>query len=71
MAVYITGDTHGYIDIDKLSYRRWPESRNLTNNDYLIICGDFGLVWDGSQTEKMWLNWLDNKPYITTFCSGN
>ena len=40
MAVYITGDTHGYIDIDKLSYRRWPESRCLTDNDYLIICGE-------------------------------
>ena len=71
MAVYITGDTHGYIDIDKLSYRRWPESRCLTGNDYLIICGDFGLIWDGSQTEKMWLNWLDNKPYTTLWCQGN
>ena len=71
MAVYITGDTHGYIDIDKLSYRRWPESRCLTDNDYLIICGDFGLVWDGSQTEKMWLDWLDNKPYTTLWCQGN
>lgn len=71
MAVYITGDTHGYIDIDKLSYRRWPESRHLTDNDYLIICGDFGLVWGGSQTEDMWLEWFDNKPYTTLFCLGN
>ena len=71
MAVYITGDTHGGIDVGKLSYERWPESRKLTDNDYLIICGDFGFVWNNSATEKQWLKWFDNKPYITLYCLGN
>lgn len=40
--IYITGDTHGGNDIGKISAVNWPEVRNLTENDYLIICGDFG-----------------------------
>lgn len=50
MSIYITGDTHGDIDIGKLSFENWPESRTLTRDDYLIICGDFGLPFLLSDT---------------------
>ena len=43
MSIYITGDPHGEIDIKKLSFKNWPESRDLTREDVLIIAGDFGL----------------------------
>ena len=43
--IYITGDTHGDIDIHKLTAGRWPEGRKLTKDDVLIITGDFGLVF--------------------------
>lgn len=68
--IYITGDTHGSIDIHKLNKRCFDDS-NLTKKDYLIICGDFGLVWDNSPEEKYWLNWLNEKNYTTLFIDGN
>lgn len=40
--IYITGDTHGDIDIRRITAQYWPEGQTLTENDYLIICGDFG-----------------------------
>lgn len=74
MAIYITGDTHIPIDISKLSAKRWKEQKNLTCNDYLIICGDFGGVWNykgETSEEKFWLKWLDNKPFKVLFIDGN
>lgn len=68
--IYITGDTHGPIDIHKLNKRYFDDS-NLTKDDYLIICGDFGLVWDNSPEEKYWLDWLNEKNYTTLFIDGN
>ena len=37
----ITGDTHIPVDIQKLSTKRFPEQKEMTKNDYVIICGDF------------------------------
>ena len=68
--IYITGDTHGPIDIHKLNKRCFDDT-NLTKDDYLIICGDFGLVWDNSPEEKYWLDWLNDKNYTTLFIDGN
>ena len=48
--IYITGDTHGLIDLDKI--RRFsvsPEGKRMTKNDYLIVLGDFGCCWFGKQ----------------------
>lgn len=71
MSIYITGDTHLPIDVHKLSNREWIEQKDLTPNDYLIICGDFGGVWDNSNEEKYWIKWLINKPYTILFVDGN
>ena len=41
--IYVTGDIHGeYWRCDD-SY--FPEQNEMTKNDYLIICGDFGGIW--------------------------
>ena len=69
--IYITGDTHGEIDIKKLGTKRFPQQSELTKDDYLIVCGDFGLVWDGSRTEKHWLKWLSDRKFTTLFVDGN
>lgn len=71
MSVYITGDTHAYIDIPKLYTKNFKEGNKLTENDFVIICGDFGFFWDGSETEKYFQKWFAEKPYITLFCDGN
>lgn len=70
--VYITGDIHG--DPSRLSINSFVEQKELDKNDYVIIAGDFGLIWSqdpNNKNEKYWLNWLDNKPFTTLFVDGN
>ena len=69
--IYITGDTHIPVDIQKLATKRFPEQKEMTKNDYVIICGDFGGVWDDSNEEKYWIKWLKNKNFTTLFIDGN
>ena len=71
--LYITGDTHGDIDIHKLTASQWPEGCKLTKDDILIIAGDFGLVFSPKKddTERYWLDWLDACPWTTPFIDGN
>lgn len=40
MTVYVTGDIHGGLDMQKL--RDWELGDSLTSDDYLIVAGDFG-----------------------------
>lgn len=70
MTIYITGDIHASYDIEKLSSSHF-DATGLTKDDYVIICGDFGLVWNNSTSEQYWLRWLDAKPFITLFVDGN
>jgi len=37
----------------------------------LIICGDFGGVWDNSTSEHYWLDWLSQCPFTILFVDGN
>ena len=71
--IFLTGDTHGDIDIKKLSSRNWQESKSLSGDDYLIILGDFGFIWDAIETkwELYYKKWFDEKPFITLFLCGN
>lgn len=69
--VYITGDLHGDISIKRLSSKHFPHGRLLTKSDFLIVAGDFGLLWDGGKSDNFWLNWLDEKPWTTLFVDGN
>jgi len=71
--IWITGDTHGEIDISKISSKKWPEGKTLTKNDYLIISGDFGFLWydQTDNTEKWWINWLSQRSWTTLFIDGN
>lgn len=70
--IFVTGDTHIPIDVTKL--RLFDMSKNLTKNDYVIICGDFGAVWNfkgEDEEEKMWLEWLEKRQFTTLFIDGN
>lgn len=69
--IYITGDTHIPTDIGKLSGKRFPEQKRLSKEDYVIICGDFGGVWDNSNEEKYWIKWLGERNFTTLFIDGN
>lgn len=53
--IFITGDTHGIescgrYSVDgaskRLNVKNFPEQKEMDRNDYVIICGDSGFVWD-------------------------
>ena len=71
--IYVTGDTHCPIDIRKLGAGKWKESRNLTKSDYLIILGDFGVLWkyEPNKEEIYWTKWLTSRKFTTLFIQGN
>lgn len=69
--IYVTGDVHCPHDIKKLNTMMWPEQKNLTRDDYLIVCGDMGIVWDGSNEDSYWQDWFENKRFTTLFVDGN
>lgn len=72
--IWITGDTHG--DVRRFSVDSFFEQKEygLTKDDTVIICGDFGLVWnreEESKEETYWLDWLEEKPFTVVFVDGN
>lgn len=71
--IFITGDCHS--DFTKFNTTFFPEQREMIKDDYVIICGDFGGVWDAdgeTPFERYWLDWLDeDKPFTTLFVDGN
>lgn len=42
--IYITGDCHS--DFSRFDIDKFPIRNKMTKNDYVIICGDFGGVWN-------------------------
>ena len=70
--IYITGDTHA--EFNRFNTANFPEQAQMTKDDYVIIAGDFGGIWDTpkeSKTEKHWLKWFEDKPFTLLFVDGN
>ena len=73
--IYVTGDCHS--DFFKLTRAAFPEQKDMTKDDTVIICGDFGGVWyeddyfDELKIENKRLDMLDDKPFTTVFVDGN
>lgn len=67
--IYITGDCHG--GFQRFGSKYFPQQKQMSQDDYMIICGDFGGLWNGSQEENYWLDWLEEKPFTTLFVDGN
>lgn len=63
--IYITGDTHG--DIEIFSERRLG---HLKKGDTLIVTGDFGFIWDNSKEEIKNLKKLSKKKFDILFVEG-
>ena len=65
--IYVAGDTHTPIDIRKLNTKNFPEQKKMTKDDYLIILGDAGFLWENimDKLELYWLNWMANKNFTT------
>ena len=74
--VFICGDTHAGQagDAKKLTSKNWNEGKALTKQDYLIILGDFGYIWNVNEPNREELynyKWFDEKHWTTLFIDGN
>jgi predicted phosphodiesterase len=63
--IYVTGDTHG-----EMQRFRASELRRLEKGDTLIICGDFGFLWDGGEQEEKNLQKIGKMKYNVLFLDG-
>ena len=63
--VYVTGDLHG-------EYSRFQDKamKQLKKGDILLVCGDFGFVWDESRQEQKLLQKIGRRRHITLFLDG-
>lgn len=68
--IYITGDCHG-------SFRRFTRKQRdrlpfkLTADDYIIVTGDFGLLWAKDAELEYNLEWLSGLPFKILWVQGN
>lgn len=76
--IYLTGDLHGEYDLPKLDEFYTGIGKNLTRQDYVIILGDFGMIFDADTNfgylweENRILEYFEEKyPWTTLFLDGN
>ena len=80
--IFVTGDCHA--DFHRFTTGNFPEQAEMTREDYVIVCGDFGgLWWDAGnpkfinysrnyiKEQEHWLKWLSQRPFTLLFVDGN
>lgn len=65
--IYITGDTHGVTDFSKLLS---PKFSSLSKDDYVIICGDAGILFNPEDCQSI-INLYSYLPFTILFVDGN
>ena len=65
--IFVTGDTHA--DFYRFTAEEFPEQKEMTRDDYMIICGDFGGVWCGDERDNEELDKLAQLPFTIIFVS--
>lgn len=63
--IYVTGDIHG----DNGRFKVVSKAK-IKKGDTLLICGDFGFIWDGSKKETNHLKWIGKRKYNIAFVDG-
>ena len=71
--IFLTGDTHGLLEIGRLGAANFPAGERLTRRDVVVILGDFGLLWSDPprREERLALGRLEESPWTTLFVDGN
>lgn len=71
--VFLTGDTHGILEMKKFVPGNFPQGQMLTRDDFVIILGDFGLFWNNPPLDQELeeLAKLEAMPWTTLFLDGN
>ena len=68
--IHFTGDIHGEQDRFTDKMLKYGEAE-WNENDYLLIGGDFGMIFLDNLDERLFLDYLAQKPYTICFCDGN
>lgn len=66
--IYITGDCHG--EYGRFNVFDFKEQDDMTKDDYVIICGDFG-YWLPDVRQDIQLDAFASKNFTTLFIDGN
>ena len=69
MSIFVCGDIHSTLDINKLD--QFIERDDLTEKDYLIICGDTGICGFSKEQETATREYLRKLPMTILFADGN
>lgn len=74
--IYLTGDLHG--NPSKLDLFHEKTGKNLTRDDYMIILGDFGMIWSTDMQYGYFADMIriheyfeQKYPWTTLFIDGN
>ncbi len=67
--IYITGDAHG--EQSRFVELNMPGENTWTEDDVLIVCGDFGYLFLNNYAENKFLDDLSFRPYTIAFVDGN
>lgn len=65
--IWLTGDKHGQLT----PFLKNSKYKKIKKNDTLIICGDFGFLWNKSKQEIKNLKWLSKRKYTIAFVDGS
>ena len=63
--IYVTGDMHG--DLSRITGHAVSK---LKKGDTLLVCGDFGFLWDGSKKEEKALKRIAKSRFQIAFVDG-
>lgn len=68
--IYVTGDTHSEFGrFTKSGRKRLPF--RMGEDDFCIVCGDFGLLWEKGNTLDFNLGWMSRLPFRILWVQGN
>lgn len=68
--LFITGDCHG--DFRRFTKKQCRKSPlEIDENDYVIVCGDLGLIWRKDKTFEYNLDWLSRLRFTLLWVQGN
>lgn len=70
MAIFVTGDIHSEI-YPRFNTKNFSAQKELTKDDIVIVCGDFGIPFVNNKTHEHALKELGKRPFTTAFIDGN
>jgi predicted phosphodiesterase len=69
--IYVTGDCHGNFHRFTKKRRNQNGLSNLGKGDYVIVCGDLGLLWAKDRELEYNLDWMSRLQFTLLWVQGN